>query len=225
MKAAHSPQQLETLIRDGQWPVGTRLPAERALAAQLNCSRAALRELLQKLQAQGLIHTRRGSGSVVTRAQPSPLIALLAQSARSRRELLAVRTAIDAMAAQGAAERATARDRAAIQKQHRRFGAAVDARDLDAMGQADAGFHLAIATASHNKVLLEVVRSLREALEASIAISSQHLFDQSSFSRSVFDQHGAIVAAIVARDPEAAKLASEHHVEQTAKKLRSVQKI
>lgn len=221
MKQAHSLEELESLIHSGAWPVGTKLPAERALSSQLNCSRAALREHLQKLQACGLIQIKRGAGSVVSEAAPSPLLSLLAQSPRSRQELLAVRTALDGLAAQGAATLATDRELAAIRKQHRHFADAVTSRDSEAMGRYDAGFHLAIAAASHNKVLVEVVRSLREALEASIAISSSRLFEQVNFGHSVLEQHSEIVAAIGRREPESAKAAAERHVVKTAQRLQA----
>lgn len=212
----------EQSIAAGALPPGTRLPGERELAARHGCSRAALRESLQRLRAQGLVVTRRGAGSVVARAQPAPLLRLLAQSPRSRQELLEVRDAIDAMAAAGAAERASADDLAEIRRQHRRFGAALRRGALEAMGRADAGFHLAVATASRNQVLLEVVRSLREALEASIAISAERLFEHTDFAETVYRQHGAILAAIARGDAEAAQRASREHVRETARQLRSV---
>lgn len=221
MKQAQNLQHLESLIHSGEWPVGTKLPAERTLSNQLNCSRTALREQLQKLQARGLIQSKRGAGSVVSAAAPSPLLSLLAQSPRSRQELLAVRTALDGLAAQGAATLATDRELAAIRKQHHHFADAVTGQDSEAMGRYDAGFHLAIAEASHNKVLVEVVRSLREALEASIAISSSRLLEQANFGQSVLEQHSEIVTAIGRRDAESAKAAAERHVVKTAKRLQA----
>lgn len=219
MKSPKSLEQLEQAISSGAWPVGTRLPAERALAQQLNCSRAALRELLQSLRARGLIQSKRGAGSQVSKPPPSPLLALLAQSPRSRQELLSVRSALDALAAQGAAELATDRELAAIRRQHRRFASAVERRDQAQMSQFDTGFHLAIAAASHNQVLLEIVRNLREVLQVSIAISSERMFLQEDFSQAALTQHSKIIAAIGQRDPEAAKAAAEHHTQETARRL------
>jgi len=223
MKNPKNLMQLEQVISTGDWPVGTRLPAERQLAALLGCSRAALREKLQALRCKGLIQSKRGAGSVVSKASPSPLLALLSRSPRSRQELLAVRSALDGMAAQGAAELASDRELAAIRRQHRHFSKAVNQCDQVKMNHFDTEFHLAIASASHNKVLLEIVRNLREELQTSIEISSDRLFGESDFSKTVLEQHQNIIAAIGRRDATAARSAAERHTQDIAKRLNAIQ--
>jgi GntR family transcriptional regulator len=57
-------------IGRGDYPVGTQLPAEFALARMFGASRFTIREALAELRVRGLIHSRRGSGTVVLRATP-----------------------------------------------------------------------------------------------------------------------------------------------------------
>ncbi len=212
-------QQLEEFIVSERWPPGRKLPAERTLAAQLNCSRAALRESLQCLRTRGLVTSKRGARSVVASASSSTLPTLLKQSPQSRQDLLAVRSALDALAAEGAAKQATGKELSGIRHLHRRFAAAVARQDQAAMAKYDTDLHLAITGASHNKVLLEIVRHLRETLKASIAISSERLFEQTNFGSVVVEQHGEIVAAIARRDPQAANAAAKRHTAAVSHRL------
>lgn len=225
MKNTQSParlEQIEEFIVNGVWTAGTSLPAERQLASQLGCSRSSLREHLIGLRSRGLIESRRGAGHIVAQPRPSPLESLIHQSPRSRQELLAVRTALDALAAEGAAALATKQELASIRQQHRLFAAAVDARDQAAMIRHDTELHLAIAAASHNRVLEEIARHLRDALEAGIAVSSDRLFDQMGFSQGVIEQHAKIVAAIAQRNGLEARAASEQHTADISKRLQQL---
>ena len=58
--------QLETLLLEGSFRPGDRLPPERQLAEQLGVSRPSLREAIQKLAARGLVMSRQGGGTFVT---------------------------------------------------------------------------------------------------------------------------------------------------------------
>ncbi len=214
--------QLQDLIESGEWPTGTRLAAERPLALQLGCSRSALRETLQRLRSRGFLQSKRGAGSVVTASSASPLLALLEQSPRSRQELVLVRSALDALAAEAAAELADDRELATIRRLHREYVAASARQDRAAMVHSDTALHLAIAAASHNKVLVEVVRSLRQALQACIRISADKLLDQQNFSQTVIEQHADIVTAIGRRDGQAARQAAERHTAEISTRLQAL---
>ncbi len=215
-------KQLHSAIVAGRVSPGTRLPAERALAAHLGCSRSALRETLQSLRSAGRIESRRGSASVVVANHASPLQTLLEQSPRGRLELLTVRSALDALAAEGAATLASDRELATIRKHQHAFATAITQNNRVAMARSDTAFHLAIAAASHNKVLVEVVRSLRDALETSIKISSDKLLEQPHFAETIIAQHSDIVAAIGRRDTAAARQAAQRHTAEITQRLQSL---
>ena len=63
--------QLRSLIRGGEYPVGTRLPPERDLAVQLGVSRPSVREALIALEVEGLVEVRGGSGIHVLAREPA----------------------------------------------------------------------------------------------------------------------------------------------------------
>ena len=75
--------QLRALIRDGEFPVGSRMPTERDLAAQLGVSRPSVREALIALEVEGLVEVRMGSGIYVT-AREAPRRARARRGVRAR---------------------------------------------------------------------------------------------------------------------------------------------
>src|SRR5512138_936920 len=66
-------EQLRALVRVGEYPVGSRLPPERDLAAQLRVSRPSVREALIALEVEGLVEVRMGSGVYVTALETAPV--------------------------------------------------------------------------------------------------------------------------------------------------------
>ena len=64
--------QVRGLIRAGEFPVGSRLPAERDLAVQLGVSRPSVREALIALEVEGLVAVRMGSGVIVIARESAP---------------------------------------------------------------------------------------------------------------------------------------------------------
>jgi DNA-binding GntR family transcriptional regulator len=76
---------LRTRIADGDYAVGQLLPTEKALCNELGASRYALREAMARLEADGLVRRRRGSGSTVLRRLP---LATFQSGVTSREDLL-----------------------------------------------------------------------------------------------------------------------------------------
>lgn len=106
--------QLEEFILLGILKPGDRLPAERVLAKQFDVSRSSLRDALVKLEARGLIQTHRGGGNfvcdLVGPTLTDPLVHLLKDHPEAMLDLLEVRQALEEIAVQHAAERATELD-------------------------------------------------------------------------------------------------------------------
>ena len=222
-------EQLLLLIQQQAWQAGTRLPAERQLAEQLGVSRSSLREAIQSLASQGVLQSRRGDGTFVRQRNTpflldgslKPLAALLAQDSHYRYDLLEARTALEASTAWNAALRATQVDKDRIQRcfdvmlKHQRSGS------HEASGHADAQFHLAIAQASHNVVLLRVMHSLFELLHSSVTQSRSlfRLLNQQGIE-ALTEQHQALMQAIVHGDAPAARNAIESHLAYVAHTVR-----
>ena len=124
-RLAESPaERLRAFIDQQRLQPGERLPAERQLAQQLMVSRSSLREALQKLISEGVLVSRRGGGNFIAERAADwsaarlvmPLSTLLADDPGYRYDVLEARIAIEASTARHAARRATAEDKAHIER-------------------------------------------------------------------------------------------------------------
>ncbi|WP_020559168.1 FCD domain-containing protein [Thiofilum flexile] len=171
---------LEQRLASGYWPIGSRLTAERQLAEELQVSRSSLREALQQLISKGLLASRVGGGTYVVSTKPigfvDPMLSLFKENPEYRFDVLEIRHALEGNAAWYAALRATEEDKAHIQTCFERMIQLHGKGNPLEEAQADAAFHLAIAEASHNLVLLHVMRSLFDLLQNSISHSLDKLY-------------------------------------------------
>lgn len=195
-------EHLREQILSGQWPVGTRLPGETALAAQLGVGRSTVREAVRALAGAGLVKSRQGAGVFVISTDPDEDF-----SARLRRAAVAdvyeVRAMVEVQAARLAAERRTEADMAGLE-------AALAARRAAAGGgdagfvDADIAFHAGVVTAAHNPVLTDLFAEFAPVLREGL-IDLVALLDLRSASPGDGDaSHTALVTAIASGDPDAA---------------------
>lgn len=216
--------QLYTLVQQRQLQPGQRLPAERQLAALLGVSRTALREAIQKLSSQGILRSRPGAGTFVQEAGSTPadwqaqavaaLAPLLRHDPQYRYDVLETRQILEAGTAWHAAQRATAQDKAQIQRCFDNLLHCQRIEDSQAAARADAQFHLAIAEASHNAVIVQVMRSLFELMHSTMAENRQLLFvhTHSAGLAQLTQQHHDLMQAIVAGEPERARSVIGEHL-------------
>ena len=213
-------EQLEGMILEGTLKSGERLPAERALAEKFGVSRPSLREAIQKLAAKGLLVSRQGGGNYVSDSLGStfsdPLLHLLENNPEAQRDLLEFRQTLEASCAYYAALRATEVDR-------ERLTAACEAlEDCYARddrvsrageGAADARFHLAIAEASHNAVLLHTIRGLFDLLKRNVVTNIGGMYQQRTETRDMLiSQHRDLYLAIIEGRAEQAREVSTRHL-------------
>lgn len=221
--------QLETMIAEGSLQPGERLPAERVLSERLGVSRPSLREAIKKLASKGLLMSRQGGGTYVQQSLDQgmidPLMELLQKKPESRFDVLEVRHALDGHAAYYAAIRATDEDRYHIQRSFERM---IDLHHNcdnpleEAM--ADAQFHLSITEASHNVVLLHVMRSLFAVLQNSIKHNLDKLYTIPRVFEPLSKQHETLMQTVVQGDPEAARLAAQEHMVFVEESLQGIDK-
>lgn len=213
--------RIETLILEGTLKPGERLPAERTLAEEFGVSRPSLREALQKLVARGLLVSRQGGGTFVSAEIGSsfrdPLLALLENNPETQRDLLEFRHTLEGSCAYYAAQRATEPDRMRLSAAfdrvvecHARPAGKVSRAEE---GAADAHFHLAIAEASHNAVLLHTIRSLFQLLERSVVTNIGGMYPQGSEVRdALMEQHRELYRAIMEGRADEARTLSNRHL-------------
>ncbi|QXJ24002.1 FadR family transcriptional regulator [Actinomadura graeca] len=197
--------QLQAQVSGGAWPVGGRIPAETELAARLGVSRPAVREAIRALSHVGMLEVRRGDGTYVrSSADPRPLLRRVTRA--TARDVFEVQLAYDVQAARLAARRRTDADLARLEELLR---ARDEATEADEFGAADGRFHLGIAEATRNPVLIEAMRFFIGRLQETMrTIRLDHEVPEAGPAR-----HRAVLDAIAAGDPIAAGEAAAAVVE------------
>lgn len=205
------------MIEKGDFNPGERLPAERQLAEQLGVSRPSLREAIQKLASKGILHSRQGGGTFVNRTLSGDACEDLVRRMESRPEtwpdILEIRHALEGTSAYFAALRATDEDRKLIHDCYDRMIAAHEAGESLVEAQADAEFHLAIAEASHNEILVQIMRSLFRLLQANVQRNLDQLYKLPRIFEPLSRQHTNLLNAVLDGDPERARHAAQDHLE------------
>lgn len=222
---------LRRRIVSGELAPGHKLPSENQLVAEHGVSRTVVREAMTRLQAEGLVHTRRGSGSFVL-TPPSGHGAGLpvpreppASTVAERLDLLDYRVAIESESAALAALRRTEDSTAAVRRADRDFAdrahAEVPAQPAELLG-LDFAFHRSVAEASGNALLLQAVEVLGPAM---IAMPRHRLARPAegsvAYRRSavVAAEHAAVAAAVADGDAMGAAAAMRSHLRNSARRF------
>ncbi|MDQ0577243.1 GntR family transcriptional repressor for pyruvate dehydrogenase complex [Agromyces albus] len=204
------------MIGSGELKAGDRLPIEKDLAAQLGVSRGSLREAVRSLATLGVLETRQGDGTYVTKLDSGSLLRPLEfwarlQEATQSAELLAVRRVLETESAGLAAVRLTDDELAELEGILADIDVGLTTGNLapEAFIDADAAFHRRIAVASGNAALAALIdslmtRTLRGRLWRAIterdSVGEAHA------------EHRAILAALRTRDAERARIRMAAHL-------------
>ncbi|MCB2136781.1 MAG: FCD domain-containing protein [Rhodobacteraceae bacterium] len=209
-------RQIEALILQGILRPGERLPAERELSERLGVSRPSLREAVADLQEAGLLVSRAGSGIFVAEVLGSAfspaLIRLFGSHDEAVFDYLSFRRDLEGLAAARAAELGSETDLKVVNRLFCRMEAAHGKRNPQDEAQLDAEFHMAIIEASHNVIMLHMMRSMFDLLREGVFYNRQIMFRQRTTRSALLDQHRAINDALQARDPAAARAAVVSHL-------------
>ncbi|AXI43710.1 FCD domain-containing protein [Sulfitobacter sp. SK011] len=220
--------QIEQLILRGILRPGERLPAERELAERFGVSRPSLRDAISQLQTTGLLSTKPGAGiyvaDVLGSAFSPALIDLFSRHDEAVFDYLSFRRDMEGLAAMRAAQFGSDTDLAVVQTVFDKMEKAHTKRDANEEAQLDAQFHMAIIEASHNVVMLHMMRSMYELLRGGVFYNRQVMFKQKISRSALLDQHRAINNALQSRDPAAARAAVEAHLTYVAASLTDQQK-
>ncbi|MGI3186237.1 FCD domain-containing protein [Nioella aestuarii] len=209
-------RQIEQLILRGILRPGERLPSERELSERLGVSRPSLREAIAELQDRGLLATRAGAGiyvaDVLGSAFSPALIRLFAAHDQAVLDYIGFRRDLEGVAAARAAVAGTETDLKVINTILRKMEVAHTKRNPADEAELDAQFHLAIIEASHNVIMLHMMRSMFDLLKEGVFYNRQVMFRQRNTRDILLEHHRAINDAIQARDPNAAREAVHVHL-------------
>ncbi|MGW1756231.1 FadR/GntR family transcriptional regulator [Streptomyces mirabilis] len=211
-------ERLRARIADGGWAVGTKLPGETTLAAELGVGRSTVREALRSLAGAGLVRPRQGSGVFVIATEP-----VEDWPTRLRRaavtDVYEVRILVEVQAARLAAARRTPEDVTALDAAlagRRAASAGDDAAFVD----ADIALHAAVVAAARNPVLTdlfgEFVPALREGLIEMLDLVGMREHDPNTGD----DAHAALVRAVADGDADTAGTVLREELEETLTLLR-----
>jgi DNA-binding FadR family transcriptional regulator len=206
--------EIVALIEKGEVRIGERLPSERTLAERFNVSRPAVREAIIALEIRGIVEVRGGSGIYVCGIKPSQF---LKDAAPGPFELLGARFVIEPEIAAMAAIRGTDANldqisAALVELKH-------TLHDKRANEAADRKFHVAIAEATGNSVLVHLMTSVWDRVRGAMWLKLEEHFHTPELREQSMRDHQRIFAALVARDPDEARAAMRAHIERVMKEF------
>jgi GntR family transcriptional repressor for pyruvate dehydrogenase complex len=203
-------ESLLALISERHLKPGDSLPTERELMEHYGVGRSSVREALRMLESKGLIAGGSGAFTVADFRNPlnDSLSLLLAVEEGSLRELFEVRRILEGEAVALATERCDeshlARMRAATELM--REGLADQAEYIE----SDVAFHLTIAEATQNRLILHLMHAIRDQLERALG----SIYRIPGSPEASIDDHGLIIAAMGEGRPEDARARMREHLER-----------
>ncbi len=209
-------RQIELLILRGVLRPSERLPSERELSERMGVSRPSLRDAVADLEERGLLVSRPGSGIFVAEVLGSAfspaLVQLFASHDDAVFDYIAFRRDLEGLAAERAARLGSGTDLLVVDTVFRKMESAHTKRNPADEASLDAEFHMAIIEASHNVVMLHMMRSMFDLLREGVFYNRQQMFKSRITRDMLLDQHRGINTAIQNRDPAAARAAIEAHM-------------
>lgn len=216
---------VEEGIVSGRLRVGDVLPAERDLAAQLQVSRAVVREGVRALHAIGVVDSRVGAGAaggtVITAVPTEALNRFLrmhvALAQFSLHDVVDVRVSLEGLSARLAARNATADD-------HARLDALLDRMRDDTLtserfNSLDTDFHVAIAEAAGNALATDLTVAIRESMRDPIRVGMSRMPHWQQVRDRLRREHEEIAAALAAGDGSRAAELLDAHIRQASAQL------
>jgi Transcriptional regulators len=203
--------RMQRAIKSGAYGPNERLPTEHALAAEFQVSRPVVRDALQRLRDQGLIYSRRGSGSFVrNHGLKEPLGFGQLENISDLQYCYEFRLTIEPEAAAMAAMR---RDEQTLQELKAALDLLRDATNRNAHREdADFMFHLGIAKASFNPYFSTAMDALKDHIAVGMRFHGISLRNTSDGLRHVFIEHNAIFEAVRNGEADTARRLMKEHL-------------
>jgi GntR family transcriptional repressor for pyruvate dehydrogenase complex len=218
-------EQIIQQIVSGTYSPGSKLPTVVVLSASFEVGRSTVREALSALKAMGWVDIRHGGGTFVSKQLPVEgefdASGGLFEQADSLQEVQEVRKFIEVGCASLAAERRSQENLADLRQILSQMEAALG--NEEESEQTDIHFHLQIAKASHNTLLIGMMESLTERLQASMKASRRlWFFTERASAELLLQEHRDIYQAIEAQD---GKLAADKMMQHILKVDKVVQQL
>lgn len=214
---------IESRLLSGELTAGDRLPSERALSAEFGVGRSSVREAIRVLEAMGLVHTASGSGpnsgAVIVATPDSGMRTLMRLQSAARHfpvaDLVETRLLIEGTVVSRLAEahESEVSDLPALETAEKLLDAMDRATTAEEFLALDASFHLALAEAAGNTVILAVMAGLRSGIESYVVEGVHRLPDWQATAERLRREHRGILEAIYHADAQTAHSRMQDHIE------------
>ena len=220
--------ELYEMIRSGSLKPGEQLDSIQQLAENAQVWHPAIRDALSALSSMGLIEIKQGEGTFVKTFDPAimnhPLSAALLMDQDNIKHLLEVRKILESGTAEVAAKKRTEEN--LIELKDMLFNMDKVSDDEELSDKADISFHVAVANASQNELLITLMNHVSELMTEKMRdIRRVALYSEEMTLKQLYQQHVRIYDAIVAQDEDGARSAMLFHLQSVEESLdRVIQK-
>ncbi len=206
-------EQLESMLIEGTWKPGDKIPSENELSETFGVSRMTVRQALQKMKALGLIETRSGSGSYVRQVNPDDslqdLVPLMVLGDTSQQQVFQFREIIDAESIRIATPIATTEDLSRLEELLGKMKQSADNGDGEKFSEYDLKFHMGIVEITGNPLIIRT----NQILQAVLAESMNSVIEKMRFAPGL-DYHEKILNAMKDKDAHLAEKLMREHIRQ-----------
>lgn len=208
-------EQIKEQIVSGGLKPGDKLPSTKELSERYQVGRSTVREALSALKAMGLVEIHQGEGSYVRTIESHdvglPEFDSLLMSRETLMELIEARKTLEISNAALAAEKRTEDDlgkfQAVLKRMEEYLGDEVEGE------RCDIEFHLILAEATHNSILVRMIESISTQMQTAIRETRRlQMYANRTVSTQLLQEHKAVYAAILGQDPAAAQEAMRRHL-------------
>lgn len=203
--------EIKRLIGSGEWPADSKIPSENELAAMMGVSRVSIRSALQRLSSVGLIESRHGEGTFVSKLDGRQVMNMLLPAAvltlDNQKYMVEFRRVIESEQAYLAALRITADELDALKTNYKAM------KKVDPLSQEcsklDVEFHMLVAKASKNPMFIQTSYILQDTILDNILYVRKYTKENQAFV-----YHKRIIEALEQRNPQEAREAMYEHLER-----------
>lgn len=209
-------EQMKANILSGEWGTGKKIPGELELAEQFGVSRVSIREAIHRLVGMGVLTIRRGDGTYVSEVLPenylNALLPVLLIEGASLNEMLEFRAMIEVESARLASRRANSED---LERMSELLAVMEECKgSVSDFADADLSFHIAIAMAAHNNVIIRVNAIIHDMLKKTM----EEIVGITGYEDGLF-YHNRILEAIRNKNEEGAVSLMREHISVTISKV------
>lgn len=207
-------EQIKEMIKTGKLKKGDKLPPERELVEELKVSRTSIREALRSLEILGLVESKHGDGNFIKKnfddslLEPLSLMFMLQES--SPKDVLELRMVLETETAMLAAKRIGADELKDIKAIIDKFKATADEK-LNT--ELDVEFHHAIAQASKNLLLVNILSATSVLIDTFISDARYRIIEKEENKEKLIKQHEGIYKALLNKDALKAAEEMRKHLE------------